>query len=207
MTGADGVTDGSVECLTRGEVIARGAVATATAVGLGTVGPHVQRALAASPTAVADALNLALFFEHVQLAFYEEGRKRMNGIGSLDGLFGALIPDEREHREALLAEIESLGAKAEPKGPYTFTYFHQARSFLELAAVIELAAVHAYNGAAASVPPGAPRNLLASIAQVEGRHAATVQIQLGQAPAPEAFDRGAREFRARSSVEKFTGEY
>jgi rubrerythrin len=192
--------------LTRGEVLLKGALAVGGAYGLTAVGPYVRGALAASKDDEVKALNLALSFELLEAKFYDEAKTRLKPTGSLKQLIHSLAEDEHRHAEALTAKIEELGGKPEPEGDYSFAY-PGAYEALRLVRDIEVAGVGAYNGAIPFVKSEDARKLMASIAQVEGRHIAAVRMQRGGAPAPRAFDPGQTEFQSRSSVEKFTGVY
>jgi rubrerythrin len=199
------------EGFSRGEIILKGALGAGAILGLGAVGPTVRRALATSSSAELDALDLALTFEHLELDFYTRAPQRLKHneevTPELRNLIETLTGDERQHREALVAQIEGLGGTPAAKGSYAFAYFPEPYEFLRMAEILELAGIAAYNGAIPAIESEDARRLTTSIVQVEGRHAAAVQMQRGEEPAPAAFDRGTTEFQARSSVEKFTGEY
>lgn len=193
--------------ISRAEAITKGAIAVGGILGLDAIGPFVARALADLSGSEREALNVALSFEYVQSAFYGRAKERMKGVDEVTELIDSLVEQEQEHRAVLIAQIKRLGVSPEPEGDYAFAYFPTAAAFLAMAATIELAAVHAYNGIVPAIESAEARTLVASIAQVEGRHAAAVQLRLGEPPAPQAFDFGVRSFRARASIEKFTGEY
>jgi rubrerythrin len=191
--------------LTRGEAIAKGAVAVAAVSGLDMVAPYVGRALAKSGSDV-QALNLLLKFEHMQVAIYGRAIQQLKPSGSLKELLETLAKQEDEHVEALSGEVRRLGGKPEPKGSYAFSY-RGAYTLLRLAFEIEDATIAAYNGAIPKLKSNDSVALAASIVQVEGRHAAAIRIQRKQEPAPEAFDAARREIDALSSVERFAGPW
>jgi rubrerythrin len=194
--------------VSRARLLALGAAGAATVVGLGSIGPLVRRALAAPPEAELDALNLMLFFEHLELSLYERGLRSFEADGEKDllQLLSQLIDEERQHRDTLVTKIETLGGKPLPKGNYSFAY-PNVYELLRLAKEAELAGIRAYNGAIRALESVESRELAASIVQVEGRHLAAVRLQRGDKPVPEALDPGVQEFGAHASVEKFTGEY
>lgn len=193
--------------ISRAEALTKGAIAVGGIVGLDAVGPFVGRALAALSGSEREALNVALSFEYVQSAFYGRAKERMKEVAEVTDLIDSLAEQEQDHRAALLEQIKRLGGSPEPEGDYAFAYFPNATAFLTMAATIELAAVHAYNGIVPAVESAEARTVVASIGQVEARHSAAVQLRLGEPPAPQAFDFGVRSFRARASIEKFTGEF
>jgi rubrerythrin len=191
--------------LTRGEALLRGALAAGAAYGLPAITPYVRSALAAGEeNEEVRALNLALSFELIERKFYEEAKKRLKPTGSLGQMIDLLAEDERQHVEALTAQIEKLGGTPEPEGEYAFSYIGAYEALRHLRD-IEYAGLRAYNGAIPSVKSEEALKLMASIAQVEGRHVAAVRMERGGTPAPLAFDPGQSNFQARSSVVKFTG--
>lgn len=193
--------------MTRGEVLAKGALAAGSAYGVAAIGPYVSRVLAASDEDdEVQALNLALFFELLSAKFFDEAKERLKPTGRLKQLIDSLAADEHHHGEALTAQIEKLGGTPEPEGEYAFSYF-DTYTALRLVRDIEVAGVHAYNGAIPYVKSEDALKLMASIAQVEGRHVAALRMQRGGTPAPRAFDPGQTNFQSRSSVEKFTGVF
>jgi rubrerythrin len=191
--------------LTRGEALVKGVLAVGSAYGLTAVGPYVRKALAAfDQDDEIRALNLALSFEYLEAKFYDEAKVRLKPKGGLKRLLDSLAEDEHRHVEALTAQIEQLGGTPEPEGDYAFAY-PSAYEALRLVRDLEVAGVAAYNGAIPYVKSEDALRLMASIAQVEGRHIAAVRMQRGGTPAPKAFDPGQTEFQSRSSVVKFTG--
>jgi rubrerythrin len=189
--------------VTRGDAIAKGAVAVAGVWGFGAVGPYLGRALAKSAGDV-DALNLLLKFEHMQVAIYSSAIQQLKPSGSLKELLETLAKQEDEHVEALSGEVRRLGGRPEPKGSYAFSY-RGAYTLLRLAFEIEDATIAAYNGAIPKLKSKHLMALAASIVQVEGRHAAALRIERKQEPAPEAFDAARTEIDALSSIERFSG--
>ena len=194
--------------LSRAQLLRRGATGAAVVLGLGAVGPYVRAALADAPETEIDALNLMLYFERIELEFYERGLRSFEGNGDRDllALLDQLAEEERRHRDVLIAKIEEVGGKPIPKGNYAFAY-PNSYEYLRLGEDLEVAGIEAYNGAIRALESQESKELAASIVQVEGRHRAAVRMQQGDEPVPDALDPGVQEYRARSSVAKFTGEY
>ncbi len=198
MEGADG--------LSRAELLLKGALAAGAAYGLGMVAPYARKALAASGGGDADFLNFVLGFEHILVALYEKGQAEPRLSDELQKLIGTLLDEERQHVEAVIAEVEKLGAKPVPPGDYGFAFRAESWNFRRMAGYIERATIGAYNGGIPTVESKDLRAFAGSIVQVEGRHAAALRLQSGrQDPAPKAFDYGMSEYQARSSVIKYTG--
>jgi len=64
------------------------------------------------------------------------------------------------------------------------------KSFLALASVLENAGVGAYNGAAPSLHSKEVLAAAGGIVQIEARHAAAINLLIGQSPTPnQGFDR------------------
>ena len=109
-----------------------------------------SRALAMSEGGDVGILNFALTLEYLEVAFYEEAKKRAEASGELKSLIELIAEDEQQHVEALTATIKQLGGKpvAEPK--FDFPYSDTA-GFLKLAQTFEDTGVSAYNGAAPAI--------------------------------------------------------
>ncbi len=121
-------------------------------------------------------------------------------------LIATLLEEEEQHVAALTAAIRKLGGKPVPAGDYAFA-FRFPEALFRIAGDLERSAIGVYNGVIPEIKSGSLRELASSIVQVEGRHAATVAMQIHEEAAPEAFDRKYTKFAAVSSVEKFTGEF
>jgi rubrerythrin len=199
------------EGLSRGEVMLKGALAAAALSGLSAIGPYLQGALAAGGGGDRDTLNFLLPFEYLQEEIYRRGLTEVSYRGdrvSLDpeqkSLIETLLDEERQHIAALTKAIEKLGGKPAAKGDYAFAY-RELFVLFRLAAEIEQSAIWAYNGVIPSLESTELKELAGSIVQVEGRHLATLFIQMNLEPAPRAFERGQTEFQSLGSVRKFTG--
>lgn len=192
------------QCLSRADVIVKGALATGAIYGFEMIAPFVRRALAASGASDVDVLNLVLKLEYVEVALYDAAKQRLKPTGELKRLIDTLAEDEHRHVGKLTSEIERLGGKPAERISYASSY-RDADGFLGLAISIEEAVVAAYNGAIPTIESKELQAMAASIVQVEGRHAAAVRIQRKEEPSPEAFDLAHNEVEALNSVERFTG--
>jgi hypothetical protein len=100
--------------------------------------------------------------------------------------FGA---EGEAHVSALIAAIEQLGGTPVAKPKFVFPATDES-SFLGLASVLENTGVGAYNGAAPSVQNKEVLASAGSIVPVEARHAAAINLLIGQRPTPnQGFDR------------------
>lgn len=148
-------------------------------------------------------LNYALTLEHLEAAFYTQGLTRYRatdfssamfasvfGPGTVNGVYtnlGRIRDHEVAHVQALQAAIRSLGGTPVQPCTYTFPY-STPEQFLQVALTLEETGVAAYNGALALLRSAALKASGASIATVEGRHAAYLQLLNTAIPFPKAFD-------------------
>jgi hypothetical protein len=94
--------------------------------------------------------------------------------------FGA---EEAAHVSALSAAIRELGGKPVAKPKFVFPATSES-SFLKLASVLENTGVGAYNGAGPSLKSKKVLGAAGGIVQVEARHAAAIDLLLGNSPTP-----------------------
>jgi hypothetical protein len=163
-----------------------------------------------TPMTDIDVLNYALTLERLEANFYTEGLKRFapadftnsqfsQNLGNINGLFGdsvtgdvfsylLLIRDhEQTHVQTLIRTITSLGGTPKPACTYNFTY-NSIDDFLAIGKVLEDTGVSAYDGAINLIKSPALVTAAATIATVEGRHAAYLRLITGDIPFPNAFD-------------------
>ncbi len=161
-----------------------------------------------------DILNFALTLEHLEAVFYTQGLKKFDandfmkylknnrpyseqGInGTLEGEevrmeFTILRDHEQTHVEFLQGVIRSLGGKPVPECTYNFqkTAFKSVGNFFEVARVLENTGVTAYDGAVAHIENAKLQTAGATIATVEARHAAYLNLINGAQPFPSVFDK------------------
>lgn len=148
-------------------------------------------------------LNYALTLEHLEAAFYVQGLTRYSatdfnattlakvlGPGTINGVYtnlGRIRDHEVTHVSALQAAIRSLGGAPVEPCTYEFPYTNPD-SFLQVALTLEETGVQAYDGAIAMISAAALKSAGASIATVEARHAAYLQLLNSSLPFPKAFD-------------------
>jgi rubrerythrin len=148
-------------------------------------------------------LNYALALEHLEANFYTVGLQRFTasdfnrasfarilGSGTVNGVYanlGRIRDHEVAHVQALEAAIRSLGGTPVSACSYSFPY-SDPESFLQVATTLEETGVAAYNGALATITAAGLKAAGASIATVEARHAAYLQLVMSNIPFPKAFD-------------------
>lgn len=139
-------------------------------------------------------LNYALTLERLEADFYVRGLQRF-GAADFAG-FGVValfdrLRDIRDHEVAHVATIESvvqsLGGTPVTGGEFTFPYT-DPRSFLRVAQILENTGVSAYDGAVALLRLPQLQTASATIATVEARHAAYLNLVNGDSPFPAATD-------------------
>jgi len=90
---------------------------------------------------------------------------------------------EAEHVAALTSAIKSLGGTPVAKPQFVFPVSNE-KTFLALASVLENTGVGAYNGAAPSLSSKEVLATAGSIVQIEGRHAAAIDLLINRSPTP-----------------------
>lgn len=146
-----------------------------------------------------DVLNYALTLEHLEYAFYAQGLELFNGASFAylkeDGFkkVGRNLKEIRAHEQAhvdtLISVITSLGGTPVAACTYDFG-FTDAAGFIATAQALENTGVSAYAGAAQYISDPALLTAAATIATVEARHAAYLNILVNAKalPFPDAFD-------------------
>ncbi len=177
-----------VSGMTRSSFILRGALAAGAVYGVSAVTPFVSGALAASENGDAEILNFALTLEYLEAAFYNEKGPQVGLSGTAKSYAKLFGEQEADHVNALTTTIKQLGATPVAKPTFVFPVNSQG-SFLKLASVLENTGVGAYNGAGPSIKDKEVLAAAGSIVQVEARHAAAVNLLLGETPTPnQGFD-------------------
>jgi rubrerythrin len=148
-------------------------------------------------------LNYALTLEYLETAFYSDVVKSGLFKGSELKAIEKFGEEEAEHVSALTAAVKQLGGKPAPE-PKTEFPLQSAKAVVELAATVENLGAAAYLGQAANIE--SPEVLASALAihSVEGRHAATLNLMLGEKIAPDgAFAKPADAETVLKSVEPF----
>jgi hypothetical protein len=172
-----------VKGMTRSSFILRGAIAAGTLYGAAAVTPFVSGALAATGGGDAEILNFALTLEYLESAFYNVKGPEVGLSGQAKTYATQFGEQEADHVEALTSTIKQLGGTPVAKPQFVFPVSNQS-SFLKLASVLENTGVGAYNGAAPSISSKQVLAAAGSIVQVEGRHAAAIDLLIGRSPTP-----------------------
>lgn len=172
----------------------------------------IATTLNAQTTAISDidVLNYALTLERLEANFYTEGLKRFSpsdfsssaaaqNLGNSGDLFGDSVTGdaysylllirshEQTHVRTLIRTIQSLGGTPKPACTYKFNY-NSIDEFLAIGKLLEDTGVMAYDGAVRLIKSPALLTAAATIATVEGRHAAFLRLLTGDVPFPAAFD-------------------
>lgn len=172
----------------------------AITVGASMLGVH-QLLAAAAPTLQfandLDVLNYALTLEHLEANFYVTGLSQfgssdfafLNRFGIRDprSFFVAIRDHEVAHVNTLIQVIQSLGGTPVPECTYNFGY-SDVRGFVQIAQALENTGVSAYDGAIRFIQSPDLTEAAATIATVEARHAAFLNLLNDTSPFPAVFD-------------------
>ena len=158
-----------------------------------------------APVTDIDILNFALTLEHLEAAFYNQGLTRFSAsdfsgasfvplVGSLIGAtlfdnFKSIRDHENVHVDTLKTTIRNLGGVPVDPCQYNFGY-KDFDGFVAVATLLENTGVMAYDGALGMIQSPALRTAGATIATVEARHAAYLNLISLTIPFPAAFDMG-----------------
>jgi ferritin-like protein len=177
-----------VDGMTRSSFILRGALAAGAFYGTAAVTPFVSQALAETGGGDVEILNFALTLEYLEADFYNVKGKQVGLSGQAKAYATMFGEEEAQHVTALGAAIQQLGGKAVAKPRFVFPAADE-KSFLALASVLENTGVGAYNGAAPSLQSKQVLAAAGGIVQIEARHAAAIDLLIGQSPTPnQGFD-------------------
>jgi len=179
------------------------------AVGAALVGGGIAaRAVLAQTTTPAmvtdlDVLQYALALEHLEAAFYVEGLGKLTANDFLTAPFAQpfnaaitgkvydYLRDIRDHEVAHVAALQAAirANGGTPRGPCTYMFpYTTAEEFIKIAAVLENTGVSAYDGAIRFIKNPDLLQASATIATVEARHAAYLNLLNAMNPFPRAFD-------------------
>lgn len=178
---------------------------SAAILGAGAITSMLARAqTTGSTTNDINILNYALRLENLENAFYSQGlakfaAKDFQGSAAVQAIggskiganiyayLGAIAQNEQDHALKLAQTISSAGGTPQPLDCYAFN-FTTADNFLATAQTLENTGVMAYDGAIALLQNPMLQTLAATIATVEARHAAYLNVLNFTMPFPGPFD-------------------
>jgi len=139
-----------------------------------------------------DVLNYALTLEHLEYSFYRDGIDQFTFGNDPFGMsiatnLAAIRDHEKAHVDTLTQVITDLGGEPVAEATYDFGYT-DAGTFLATAAALENTGVSAYDGAGAFLENPDLLTAAGTIVAVEARHAAYLNLVLGEMPFPSAFE-------------------
>jgi hypothetical protein len=153
-----------------------------------------------------DVLNYALTLEHLEAAFYRDATLSRETVNSSDALQGfseafrnqvydnILVIGEHEstHVDVLTKVIRTLGGEPVQAADYDFGIPENEEmgpmQYLATAQALENTGVMAYAGALDLIESPDLQTAAATVATVEARHAAYLNLLNGGIPFPDAFD-------------------
>jgi rubrerythrin len=149
-----------------------------------------------------EVLELALKFEQLQTAFYEQALKAGKLTGQIKQFAEVVGGEERAHLHYLQ---HALGGAA--GSPPTFTFGDVTTDdakFIAAAVTIEDTGLAAYNGQAENMSRATLQSV-ARVISVEARHAAWARSLAGKLPAPVAADVPITASAALKSIKPYLG--
>ena len=160
-------------------------------------------AAAAQKAADMEALNTLLRLEYVLVAFFETAIDHLDLAPPKRRLAEATSDDDQSHVRGLKNLIRDHGAKPADQPAVLFESLDDLESFLDTAVELKDLSVSAYAGALGVVEPRVVFGSLASILQIDGRHAAHMRLAAGLRPAPTAFANQLTMEQVRRKLKRF----
>lgn len=149
----------------------------------GTVAGASTTTTATSGSGDLGIVNYALTLEYLEAQFYDKVIASGLFSGRNLAVIKAFGAEEHEHVAALKTVAAKLGTPAiEPTGKFPLT---NAAAVTKLAATVENLGAAAYLGQAGNIKSKEILAAALSIHSVEARHAATLDLVLGQSPTPD----------------------
>jgi hypothetical protein len=192
---------GGRRALTRGQLVARGAVAAGALTAAGILVGGLPKPAVSKPSAEQDArvLEWLLQIEYLQAGFYTEAERGGALKGELREFATLVGEQERAHVDAL---EKMLGANAPTKPSLDFgDATTDPREFLPAAVRLEEIALAAFNGQAPNLTKK-PLLTALKIVSVEARHAGWVRDLADRNPAPRPADPPATQAQTRAAIRK-----
>lgn len=180
--------------ITRGAFLARSVLGASALYGAAAAGPALTRALAhpkhgAFSGGDVAIVNFALTLEKIEAEFYKRALAVEGIEPDVKKVLESISKNETEHVQALTQALRGLGGKADPAPQVRLPALDNQDDVMRAAVELEDTGVYAYNGAATQIQSKDILQAVASIAQVEGRHAGALRELAGQMPTVTAFDR------------------
>jgi bacterioferritin (cytochrome b1) len=178
---------------------------SAALLGAGAISSILARAQSTGTTTNdINILNFALRLENLEATFYQQAlamftpanfanSAALQTIGgtkigaNIVSYIEAISQNEQDHVTKLVNTIVGMGGTPQPIDCYNFG-ITSADTFLETAQVLENTGVMAYDGAIAMLQNTALQTVAATIATVEARHAAYLNLLNFTLPFPSPFD-------------------
>jgi hypothetical protein len=177
---------------------------SAALLGAGAISSVMAHAQSSGVTNDINILNFALRLENLESAFYSQGLatfapkdfqnsvavQQLGGtkIGAnIYSYLAAIGRHEQDHVTKLIQTVQALGGTPQPVDCYNFG-FKTADDFLQIAQALENTGVAAYDGAIASLQSTDLQTTAATIATVEARHAAYLNLLNLTLPFPAPVD-------------------
>ena len=140
-------------------------------------------------------LNYALVLEQLESYFYATAQRNFSAAAfaaagfnaSVYSYFTTIALNEQIHVGTLRAVITARGGTPVPNCTYSFPVTTVA-DYFRVAAILENTGVSAYDGAANAITDTALQQVAATIATVEARHAAIINLLNGVSPFPTTND-------------------
>ncbi len=140
-------------------------------------------------------LNYALVLEQLEAFFYAQAQSNFSqamftaaGYNSTTyNYFNVIASNEQIHAAALRAVITARGGTPYPNCTYSFPVVTVA-DYIRVAMILENTGVMAYDGAVNGLADTALQQVAATIATVEARHAAFLNLLAGASPFPTTND-------------------
>lgn len=151
-------------------------------------------------------VNFALTLEKIEVDFYKAALATPGLGAEAKKLLEEIAKHEDEHVKSLSRSIAQLGGKADPAPQTNFPAIANEREAIAAAIDLEDVGVSAYNGAATQVRNADLLQAVASIAQVEARHAGALREFAEQHATLAPFDAVLSGEQADDAVHKLTSD-